>query len=165
MTSREYDSRETNQSRNENEGSSGTFLWGAIIGGVVGAAAALLLAPKSGRELRSTIGSQADTLIDKTANLRENVVSKSNELVSKTSSISQGIVLQSSELVNKVKNMTSQKDNGNQDTEVPYIAIPGSNESEALKKSESASLDSSDIRKKLEEAQKAFDEEESKVKL
>jgi len=162
MTSREYDSRETNQSRNENEGSSGTFLWGALIGGVVGAAAALLLAPKSGREMRSTLGSQADTIIDKTANLRENVVSKSNELVSKTSSISQGIVLQSSELVNKVKNMTSHKDGGNQDSEVPYIAIHGPNESE---KSESASLDSSDIRKKLEEAQKAFDEEESKVKL
>jgi gas vesicle protein len=163
MTSRDYESRETNQSRNE--GSSSTFLWGALIGGVVGAAAALLFAPKAGRELRSTLGSQADSLMDKTANLKENVVAKSNELVSKTSSISQGIVLQSSELVNKVKGKTPQQDVGIHDSEVAYIPIHGPNQSSEAKKSELKSPDGTDIRKKLEETQKAFDEEESKVKL
>ncbi|MEH7414683.1 YtxH domain-containing protein [Neobacillus drentensis] len=163
MTSREYESRETNQSGNE--GASSTFLWGAIIGGVVGAAAALLFAPKAGRELRSSLGSQADSIMDKTANLRENVVAKSNELVSKTSSISQGIVLQSSELVNKVKSKTSHKDENSEDSEATYIPIHGSNEFSSKKTSDSKSLDSNDIRKKLEEAQKAFDEEESKVKF
>jgi hypothetical protein len=41
MPNREYDSRDTNQTRNEE--SSNSFLLRAIIGGVVGAAAALLL--------------------------------------------------------------------------------------------------------------------------
>ncbi|PLS02040.1 YtxH domain-containing protein [Neobacillus cucumis] len=164
MTSREYESRESNQNRSE--GTSSTFLWGAVIGGVVGAAAALLLAPKSGKELRSTLGSQADTIMDKSVNLRENVIAKSNELVAKTSSISQGIVLQSSDLVNKVKGKASNKNNnGNEDTEVTYIPIQNPNEASAEKKVETTSLDSTDIRKKLEEAQKAFDEEENKVKL
>jgi gas vesicle protein len=163
MTSREYESRETNQIRNE--GSSSTFLWGAIIGGVVGAAAALLFTPKSGREFRSTLGSQADSIMDKTVGLRENVVAKSNELVSKTSSISQGIVLQSSELVNKVKGKSSHKDEGIQNSEGTYIPIQGPNEPSSAKKSESMPHDSKDIKKKLEEAQKAFDEQESKVKL
>ncbi|MBT2656963.1 YtxH domain-containing protein [Bacillus sp. ISL-18] len=158
MTNREYESRETNQSRNE--GSSSTFFWGAVIGGVVGAAAALLFAPKSGRELRTTLGSQADTIMDKTVSLKENVVAKSNELASKTSSFSQGIVLQSSELVNKVKGKTSQKDQDSTDSEGTYIPIQNPNESPSAKKS-----DSNDIKKKLEETQKAFDEEESKVKL
>jgi gas vesicle protein len=163
MTSREFETRETNQSRNE--GSSSTFLWGALIGGVVGAAAALLLTPKSGREIRSTIGSQADSIMDKTVSLRENVVAKSNELVSKTSSLSQGIVLQSSELVNKVKGKSSRKEGEIHDSEITYIPIQGPNEPSAVKKSDSIPNDSTEVKKKLEEAQKAFDEEESKVKL
>lgn len=163
MTSREFESRESNPSRTE--GSSSTFLWGAVIGGVVGAATALLLAPKSGREIRSTISSQKDSIMDKTVNLRENVLAKSNELVSKTSSISQGIVLQSSELVNKVTGKTSQKNEETEDSDVTYIPIHGPNETKSIKKSELKTPDSNDIKKKLEEAQKAFDAEESKVKL
>ena len=39
MSSKEYESRETNQ--NKSESSSGSFLLGALIGGLVGAAAAI----------------------------------------------------------------------------------------------------------------------------
>ncbi|MEY2193479.1 YtxH domain-containing protein [Neobacillus sp. BF23-41] len=164
MPNREYDSRDTNQTRNEE--SSNSFLLGAIIGGVVGAAAALLLAPKSGKDLRNKFNNQAGTILDKTAAMRENVMTKSNELASKGSSLSQGIVLQSQELLNKVKGKITSQDELKEDGELNYIPLQTSKEKIDSKRSiEIGPLDSSEIRKKLEEAEKAFDEEENKVKL
>ncbi|MFK9091152.1 YtxH domain-containing protein [Bacillus salipaludis] len=164
MSSREYESRETNQSRNEE--SSNSFLLGALIGGVVGAAAALFLAPKSGKELRITLSNQAGSIMDKSGQLRENVMNKNNEFRSKTSSISKGFVQQSTELLNKVKGKAGTSDEMVEDSESTYIPLQTPNVNQTAKKSiELKSLDSSEVRKKLEEAQKAFDEEESKVKI
>jgi gas vesicle protein len=164
MPNREYDSRDTNQTRNEE--SSNSFLLGAIIGGVVGAAAALLLAPKSWKEIRDTFSHQAGSLMDKTTSMRENVMTKSNELVSKGSSLSQGIVLQSTELMSKVKGKITSNEELNELEELTYIPIQAPKEKIKAKKSiEIEPLDSSEIRKKLEEAEKAFEEEENKVKL
>ena len=164
MSSREYESRETNQNRNEE--SSNSFLLGALIGGVVGAAAALLLAPKSGKELRITLCNQAGSIMDKTGQFRENVMNKSNEFVSKTSSLSQGVVKQSTGLLNKVKGKAASTDEIVEGSELTYIPIHNPKENPRAKKSiEIKSLDSNEIRKKLEEAQKAFDEEESRVKI
>ena len=42
----------------------GGFLLGAVIGGTAAAVAALLLAPKSGKELRDELAAQADDLLD-----------------------------------------------------------------------------------------------------
>jgi gas vesicle protein len=164
MSNREYDSRDTNQTRNEE--SSNSFLLGVIIGGVVGAATALLLAPKSGKALRNNFTNQAGTVIDKTANMRENVMTKGNELVSKGSTLSQGIVLQSAELLNKVKGKITSQDESKEEEVLNYIPLQTANEKIESKKSiPIGQLDSSEIRKKLEEAEKAFDEEENKVKL
>ncbi|MEW9051906.1 MAG: YtxH domain-containing protein [Neobacillus sp.] len=154
MTTREQETREHTQG--ENAESASSFLVGAIIGGIVGAAAAMLLAPKTGREIRSTLGSQAGTLKEKTVLLRENVMSKGNELVAKTTTLSQGIVQQSSELLNKKKNQSNLEKGETE--EVKYIPIGG----EPTKKEEPSPAEI-DIRKKLEEAQKAFDEEEYKI--
>lgn len=160
MSNREYESRESNQNRNDE--SSSSFILGALIGGMVGAAAALLFAPKSGKELRKTLTEQAGPILDKTGQLRENVASKSSELASKTASLSQGIVLQSSELVNKVKGKPAPKE----ESDPTYISLQQGNGKEDSKKpSEAGHLNSDEIRRKLEEAQKAFDEEENKVKL
>ena len=43
----------------------GSFLLGAIVGGVIGAAAALFLAPKTGKEMRDDFSTQASHLKDK----------------------------------------------------------------------------------------------------
>lgn len=43
----------------------GSFLLGAIVGGVIGAAAALFLAPKTGKEMRDDLSTQAVHLKDK----------------------------------------------------------------------------------------------------
>lgn len=157
------DSRETNQTRNEE--SSNSFLLGAIIGGVVGAAVALFLTPKSGRDLRNTFSNQAGSIINKTSTISENVMSKSNELVSKGSSLSQGIVLQSSGLLNKVKGKITSQDVV-EDKSSTYIPIHAPKEKVKPKNSiEIGTHDSSELRRKLEEAEKAFEEEENKVKL
>jgi gas vesicle protein len=164
MAKREYESRETNQARNE--GSSNSFLLGALIGGIAGAAAALFLAPKTGKELRNAVTNQAGSLMDKTIELRGSVKNKSNELATKTSSLSQGLVQQSSDLLKKVTGRTSSQDETGEEADLTFIPINEPKEKKAIKKTISiGTLDSSEIRKKLEEAQKAFDTEESKVKL
>ncbi|MEH7074723.1 YtxH domain-containing protein [Neobacillus drentensis] len=164
MPNRENDSRDSNQTRMEE--SSNSFLLGAIIGGVVGAAAALLLAPRSGKDLRHTFSNQAGTLIDKSSSIRENVMNKSTELVSKSSSLSQGIVLQSSGLLNKVKGKITSHGEVDDERETTYIPIQAPVEKNKTKKTiEIGTLDSSEIRRKLEEAEKALEKEENKVKL
>jgi gas vesicle protein len=161
MSNREYESRDTNQTRNEE--SSNSFLLGALIGGLAGAVTALLLAPKSGKELRRILNIQAGSIMDKTTELGGHVMNKSSDLVSKTSSLSQGFVLQSSELLNKVKGKTTNQD---EESDVTFIPIHNPKEiSTSNKSADLKTLDSSDIKKKLEEAQKAFEEEENKVKL
>lgn len=47
------------------ESGAGSFLVGAIVGGVIGAAAALFLAPKTGREMREDFSTQAVQLKEK----------------------------------------------------------------------------------------------------
>ncbi|MGG3466386.1 YtxH domain-containing protein [Neobacillus pocheonensis] len=163
MSNRDYESRETNQTRNES--SSSGFLLGALIGGAVGAAAALLLAPKTGKEFRINLSNQADALMGKTADLRENVMSKSNELVSKTSSLSQGLVLQSSDLINKAKGKAINKVESADESNSTYISIGNPKTINTKKPAVEAALDSDEIRKRIAEAEKALEEEESKVKL
>ncbi|AZU63635.1 YtxH domain-containing protein [Neobacillus mesonae] len=162
MSNRDYESRESNQGRNE--GSAGSFLLGAIVGGVVGAAAALLFAPNNGKQLRNSLGSNASSIMSKTGQLGETVKTKSNEFAAKTSSLSQGLVQQSSELINKVKGKTAGSDETGKETETNYISIGGSENPKSKREDKSTATDDQ-IRKKLEEAQMAFDEEENKIKL
>lgn len=154
MTKREYESRETNQVRSD-ESSSSSFLLGVIVGGLAGAAAALFLGTKKGQEFRHTLSDQMGSLLDKSSPLRENVKSK-------TISLTQGLAQQSSNLMNKVKGKTDTTFEQHEDSETTYISIQGSNEKTASTK---ASANSDEIRKKLEEAQKALEEEESKVRI
>lgn len=164
MTTREHETRENAQ--NKNEESSNNFLLGALIGGMVGAATALLFAPKSGKELRNSLNNQTGSLKEKTIQLRENVLNKSSEIVNKTSSLSQDFVQQSTELLNKAKNMSKTNDDYEGKSEIHYIPIHNLPEKVTNKNSfeDGTTTNDSDIRKKLEEAKKAFDAEEFKVK-
>ncbi|MDF2789128.1 MAG: YtxH protein [Neobacillus sp.] len=120
MSSKDYELRATNQ--NKSEDSSSSFLLGALIGGLVGAAAAIFLAPKSGRDLRSTLNNQAGTLKEKTV-----------------------------QLINKTKTTVEVEE----DNYIPIGGTPKATNGEAV--------DEQSIREKLEEAKKAFEEEEYKV--
>jgi gas vesicle protein len=160
MSNRENETREKNQSRNKEGNSSKNFIAGAVIGGVVGAAAALLFAPKAGKEIRSDL----NNYLEKTALLGDDVAEKSNDLAvaakEKTASISKAVVQQSKELVNKAMGMSAGNDDQEEEQETNYIPIHG-----LVNKTGKASGEPEiDIRRKLEEAQKAFDEAESSMK-
>lgn len=63
-----------------NQNGSTNFLTGVIVGSIVGAATALLLAPKSGKELRSDINTQVSTIKDKSGEWKETVMEKGTEI-------------------------------------------------------------------------------------
>lgn len=76
------------------------FLIGALVGGIIGAATALFLAPKSGAELRGDVSTQATHLKDKTVDL-------SSTAKEKTSQLSSQLKEKSGPLVDKVKSIKS----------------------------------------------------------
>lgn len=146
MSSQECNQHEQNQSKTEENINTKDFLIGALLGGIVGAATALFLAPKSGKELRSNINEQAFVLKVKTGKICETAVAKGNELAAsakdKTNVLSQTVSKQSAEWANKVKNLK------------PSVTPNGQANSRLVVNDE--------IHMKLEETKKAFDETEVK---
>ncbi len=61
--------------------SEGNFLKGLIIGGLIGAVAALLLAPKSGRETRADICNRTDELLKLAREEYEKGVEKTSDVI------------------------------------------------------------------------------------
>lgn len=72
------------------------FIIGAFVGGLVGAATALFLAPKAGKELRSDVAIQASHLKEKSADI-------TNTAKEKTAELSKIVQAQSGQLVDKMK--------------------------------------------------------------
>jgi len=77
------------------------FIIGVFIGGIIGAATALLLAPKTGSELRGNLSTQAGQLKEKTLDF-------SSTAKEKTTQISKQLQEQSGQLVDKVKSIKGQ---------------------------------------------------------
>jgi gas vesicle protein len=170
MSGKENETRENNQNRNKENHTSKNFIAGAVIGGVVGAAAALLLAPKAGKEIRSGLNNQMTNLLEKTTQLSDDVFEKSNGLAAatkeKTALLSKAVVQQSKEIVNKAKGLTSDSIDEQEESETSYIPINGAaSKINTPKGNVDTSADKeTDIRKKLEETQRAFDEAENSIK-
>jgi gas vesicle protein len=72
------------------------FLMGAVVGGLLGAMAALLLAPKSGRELREDISNQYESISEKTQQIASTVGEK-------TAIIAKSATTQTTEWVDRAK--------------------------------------------------------------
>lgn len=77
------------------------FVLGALVGGIIGAAAALLLAPKSGRELRQDIGEGYQVVVEKTTEIAGDLSQKGQVLVDQAKE-------KGTELVGKAKDVTNQ---------------------------------------------------------
>lgn len=95
----------------EEESGSGSFLAGALVGVVIGAAAALFLAPKSGKEFRGDLNTQVTSLKEKTQGSGSD---------SEGGGLKQQLKDQSSKVVDKVKGMkggTSPMDDGTASSE------------------------------------------------
>ncbi|MGX7596198.1 YtxH domain-containing protein [Planococcus plakortidis] len=82
----------------ESNGGSG-FLTGMIVGGLVGAAAALFFAPKAGKELQADLKTQATTFKEKAQQSKESGDSTDNP------GFTQQLKEQSTKVVDKVKSM------------------------------------------------------------
>lgn len=166
MSGKENETRETNQNRSKENQSSKNFIAGAVIGGVVGAAAALLLAPKAGKEIRSGLNNQVNNLFEKTTQLSDDVFEKRNGLAAatkeKTAMLSKAVVQQSKELVNKAKGLSTISVPEQESSETSYIPINRANKTNTENVKPTAD-EETDIRKKLEEAQRAFEEAENSM--
>jgi len=69
-------------SMSNNQNNTGNFMTGIIIGSIVGAATALLMAPKSGKEHRGDINTQMEVLKEKSGEWKETVMEKGSEYTS-----------------------------------------------------------------------------------
>lgn len=86
------------------------FLMGSLIGGLVGAAAALFLAPKSGKEMRGDLSQQANVMKERTGKLTSETLEKGSGIANvakeKTATLSQVVTEQSSQIMSKVRDIT-----------------------------------------------------------
>jgi gas vesicle protein len=118
------------------------FLIGTLIGGMIGAVTALLLAPKSGKELRNDLNEKASRWKEQTNHLTNKAFEKSSVVAEaakeKTISLSHVVSKQSSQLLNKVKDF-KQNSSASDDATIEQ------------------DHDSEDIQKKLIEAKEALD--------
>ena len=154
MSSQERSQNEQAQAKSEENINTKDFLIGALIGGMVGAAAALFLAPKSGKELRSNFNDQAIVLKAKTGQLRDTAMSKGTQLAEtakeKSSGFAQSVSRQSIELVNKVKSIK------------PIEKLTNHTDGESSSGNTQEGLNDDEVQKMLEETKRAFDETENK---
>lgn len=81
---------------NESNINTKDFLIGALVGGAVGAISALMLAPKSGKEIRGNIGEQSELIKRKSSDIAQYAKEKS-------SNVAQTVSSQSNQVANKVR--------------------------------------------------------------
>ncbi len=128
------------------------FMIGALVGGIIGAATALFVAPKAGKELRNDITEQARNISEKTDKLRRDITETAKE---KSSTVSEVVSTKSAEIVSKVKRMRPTNElEGLEELEAEPIV---SSEADVATTIEEA-------QQKLDEAKKAFEETENDLK-
>jgi len=149
VSNQERSQNDQSQAKSDDSINTKDFLIGALIGGMVGAAAALFLTPKSGKELRNNINEQALVIREKTGHLKESAMAKGSQIAAvtkdKTNSLTHSVSQQSVDLVNKVKNLKPKEEETEQTAD------------------EAAGKDYNEIQRRLEETQRAFDETEGKI--
>ncbi len=92
-------------------------LKGALIGGVIGATAALLLAPKSGRELRGDIRDRYASAQDRTKQMVTDAGHKTQELAKQVSRQASEIMDKTRSAISTAKNeVQSWKDESNSES-------------------------------------------------
>ena len=87
----------------EEESGSSSFILGALVGGIIGAATALMLAPKPGKELMTDLSTQAKNLKEKKSSNSDSDEEKSG------GGLTQQMKEQSTKVMDKVKNIKGNK--------------------------------------------------------
>lgn len=185
--------RDTQRSIEEERGSKSSkdFVVGAIIGSIVGAATALFMAPKPGKELRNDLNVQAKSLTEKTEKLRQTAMEKGSDLMEKGSGLAETamektkpvadiVTTKSTDILNKVKGLKqSQEDPNVKNTGNDTSDLGDSDGSTGYNKAPVAAVEvktdtntgnttttgnANAAKLKLDETKKAFDETENKYK-
>ncbi|SFB17798.1 MULTISPECIES: YtxH domain-containing protein [unclassified Bacillus (in: firmicutes)] len=167
MLNNQNDRNESNLPQEEEAVNMKNFAVGAVIGGLVGAAAAVFLAPKSGKELRNDLTEQAGVLKEKTSQLRETAMTKGTEIVSMAKEKAEKLnLISKSDSTDSVQAVDTLNDDVTlNETEVVEASVSEEVENSTTPFDDLTLKDDNDVRQKLEEAKAAFEEEESKVKL
>lgn len=84
-----------------------SFLWGALAGAAAGAVTALLLAPKSGRELRGDLSDTAQQALEKTSELGRQAGEVVQSLAKKTSDLAVDAKQSTVRLVSDIRSRVS----------------------------------------------------------
>ncbi|WJV31314.1 YtxH domain-containing protein [Rossellomorea sp. AcN35-11] len=139
-----------NQTNDSNNINSKDFMIGTLIGGIVGAATALLLAPKSGKDLRHDLNEQATVIREKTGQWKDTAVEKSNEFAAvakeKSSALTKSVQEQSNNVVGKLKTYRSNKDEAAETDELQAVSVGDTTPGE----------ETEDVNQKLEETKKSL---------
>ena len=85
------------------------FLAGLGVGALVGAVAALLLAPKSGSDTRDDIRSTADELKDKTEKMMQDLSESSEDLVRKSREVLESTKVKVQQAIDASKHVVARK--------------------------------------------------------
>ncbi|WP_019243903.1 MULTISPECIES: YtxH domain-containing protein [Bacillus] len=159
------------------------FMIGAVIGGIVGAATALFLAPKSGKELRGELNEKAKHLSEKTDQIKHTAVEKKDLIKhnvaektekirevakekgtefaeaakAKTSSLTNTVSKQTSTIIENVKNIKKRDNDDNNEVEP-------ANTVESTKEAVEGKTSSDQAQSILEETEKALQEAETRIK-
>lgn len=185
--------RDSQRSIEEERGSKSSkdFVVGAIIGSIVGAATALFMAPKPGKELRNDLNVQAKSLTEKTEKLRQTAMEKGSDLMEKgsglaetakekTKPVAEMVTTKSTDILNKVKGLKQSQDDPNvkntgNDTsdlgdsegstgynKAPVASVEVKPDTNTGNKTNTGNANAAKL--KLDETKKAFDETENKYK-
>jgi gas vesicle protein len=101
----------------------GGMIKGAFIGTIVGAAAALLLAPKSGRELRGDIKARYSDVQDRTKQLLTDVGNKTQEVAHQLGEQASGFVDKTRSAVSTAKGEVQSWRDNKSETSAPETKV------------------------------------------
>lgn len=90
-----------------------TFLWGALTGAITGTVSALLLAPKSGKELRQDISETAHKVKDKSTEWSRQAGTAVQSFKSKTSTLASDVKYAAGRFVTDIR---TRKDTSGEET-------------------------------------------------
>lgn len=144
MANQENRTDSVNERKVEDTSSTKDFIIGALIGGLVGAATAFFLAPKSGTEFRHNLNEQAAFFRNKGEQLRDVAISKGSGLVASAKEKKTNLPFKG--------NSHNEKLNKELEDEREYVQL----------KPFISSKD--DVQKKLLDTQKALEEVEEKIR-
>jgi gas vesicle protein len=140
------------------------FVVGALIGSVVGAAAAIWYTQKPRKDLKEAINEHTAAVKEKAGSLQKSALTKVSDLTAitrdKTNTLTQSLSQQSSELLSKLNN----KNNSNDEKQAEFIPI--GEEAPSVKKPKKMTVTAvgdERIQQMLSETKMAFDETERKL--